>query len=366
MPLPRAADGDPTIDAPFTTDGIVLIEEKEGDGWKVRLYRQSAYRCGINGSHVFVVLTPPGTDWSTPLPLFFALHGGGVGLFDEKGNYFPERLAQSRLQDEPSAELLVRRFSLGAGEQDYLNPSAPWPPQQGLQKLVAQSHRFRIVLPSMCDNDVYSGAGKVDVYNPNAPEGAVPRVDGLLATRAAFEFVTATFPTTQRYLKGCSAGAVGVMSLAHRLSRENITVSGVVADSAVIHPAWKTLWARGASGDTCFSWHVSDPALHEARIGPMMAEENHPHRVVERGAMASPVHLVWSTHDALFCAEAGLVFADLSAALRSKNPGGASAVSEVCTDADCSAHCPLDSDSIDSNTGQALPASVFEWVNARN
>lgn len=359
--IDRVPDQPPaaTLDAGWTLRGIMPVQETPSEGgWVARFFRQESYLCGVKGAQTFVVLNPPNTTWDDSLPLWMSLHGGGLGAFSKEGKYIPERLSQSKLMDEESAELLLRRFVDGAGPEDFDKKASSWPPKVGLQALVVNSQKFRILLPSMCDNDVYSGVGDIDRYNPNRPNGVTPRVDGLLATRAALAYVQQHYPTTKLFLRGCSAGSVGVLTLTHRLMREGTPLHGTIADSAVISPYWQTIYDLGQQGNDCFSWHVADPKLHQERVGAYVAEPNLLEHHLEK--LKSPLYLIWSTADPLFCGppHTAKVFERLHKAIQQHNPAGVSVAREVCTDANCSVHCP-------TNTDTPINKELFQWVEER-
>ena len=346
-----------SLDAPFTTKGIVLVNsvDDKKSGWKAKFFRHGAYHCGVKGSQTFLVLNPPGKDWKEPLPLWMSLHGGGLAAFNKSGEYIPVSLKNSKLMNETSSDLLLRRFVHGAGADDWKTPGSSWPPKGGINAHIVASGKFRILLPSMCDNDVYSGVGTPDPNNPNQPAGQKPMVDGLLAIRAALQYVRDNFPISKTFLRGCSAGSVGVLTLVHRLSREKEKIAGVIADSAVISDYWRTIYDFSKQGNTCFSWHVSEPSFHDTRVGPYMLSKNRIENNMDK--ILSPLYLVWSTGDVAFCGKphTAKVFEAVHNAVKKHNPGGASVAREVCTDKNCSRHCPTNQDS-------PLNKEIFDWV----
>ena len=74
---------------------------------------------------------------------------------------------------------------------------------------------FRLLSVSMCDHDIYAGGDVADPNNPGTIPGGEPRtVNGLSATKAAVQFATIEYPTSDTFLHGTSAGGFGTFHVA--------------------------------------------------------------------------------------------------------------------------------------------------------
>ncbi len=210
-----------------TTDQIVLVESRTlnlgSNSWELNFYRNEAYTCGLTGNYTFFVMEPannPGAE----APLWAYLHGGGYGWFDENQVYHAVKTqTRDTFNHEETFDGLINDHLLhNTMRNDEVMDST-------LTRRIQEG--YRIVLPSMCDHDLYSGRG--DPY-PNNPNGG--QVNGLQATMAAVDYTVANFPTTQVFAHGTSAGSIGVFSMSQAYAEEGIYLTAIVADSWSIVP----------------------------------------------------------------------------------------------------------------------------------
>lgn len=377
-PLPDTglSDADPwrgfTVDEPFTTEGIALVETRSVSGYTVEYYRNMAYTCGRTGFHTFTIIYSQGLPLTTERPLWVRMHGGGVGAFDQNGDYVPANL-EERLDEE-----------VGSGLAGLML-------ETGLVTLVRQhAAGFRFLMPSLCDHDVYSGVGLPDPNNPYSPDenGELRAADGLLAAKAALSFTRDRAATTHIFLHGTSAGSIGAFSVAYTLERSGLVLSGIVMDSHVLSEAFVDLIAAGCSD--------YDPELTRLKIGPLTDPEHLPDRVVARGDITVPILHVWDRGDPGCCGETPYTYLDTQgveqtlgacdyhheafrAAIELAPPGGASQNLRLCvnnpattTPFACNMHSPTKiafdepSPPGDQDQGGAdYNQRILEWVAQR-
>jgi len=367
-------DQEPTVDAEPTTDGITLVDEAVGNGWRGRFYHHQIYTCAESGQQSFVLLSPEGVDDSESRPLWLYLHGGGGGGYLEDGSYDPVDLKHYASED--SAEDLIGYITRGG-------VSSQWPPSAGLPALVAGAPEgFRFLLVSMCDHDTHSGVGAIDEFNPNSYDvnGNQRRTDGLLANLAALEYVRDLASTSHVFAHGCSAGSVGTMTLVHALGRAGQTLSGAVPDSYVASYALQGLWELKDDGDACFSNQAPNPEeVLFPRIGAYMEPGFFPHEAILDDAFETPVFGIYSENDSRCCGEheitigvngdirrgaaCDLVYEDIMEAI----PGHAEDRSEfrrVCVGPNCDSHCSTLFDMVDQmSTNHSV--EIYDWVRQR-
>jgi hypothetical protein len=232
-----------------------------GRRWTRTLFRNEAYRCGRTGSFTFLLIEREDLS-ATNAPLWVHLHGGSVGYYDDAQRYHgPEHL-----NDEESRDTLTGHVS-EAVDGEVLRDNA-------IGRRLADGHRLLVV--SMCDHDLYAGAGQVYPNNPHWPDG--DRVEGLLATTAAIKYVATTsrdgthrWPTSRIYLHGSSAGSVGSWNVGLALSRVGVRINGALLDSYVI-----TSRAGALLASRCSPVNNNDPTFDrpslEAKVGPFLAD----------------------------------------------------------------------------------------------
>lgn len=87
-----------------------------------------------------------------------------------------------------------------------------------------------MLVVSMCDHDQYLGMG---TPYPNNPTGPDAQVNGLQATMAAIDYTAASYPTTNVYVHGTSAGSVGAYAVGLSYAAEDVFLNGVICDSVL-------------------------------------------------------------------------------------------------------------------------------------
>ena len=174
---------------PADTSQIALVSSTTVGNWKFDFYRNSAYRCAVSGFQTFVVGTRVGSSATASAPLWVWMHGDGVGWFDSSGTPQPDA---SQLSEESASSL----------QTDLTNG--------GLLARVRNSQDgFRLLAVSYCDRDLYAGTGEPDVNNPHLQGTSVHQTNGLQATKAAVQYVTAHYTTSNYILSGGGSGSAG-------------------------------------------------------------------------------------------------------------------------------------------------------------
>ncbi|AQA19274.1 hypothetical protein BST95_14500 [Halioglobus japonicus] len=213
----------PEFVVPRTTSGIALADQattsRAGMNFDMDFYRNSAYGCGLSGNYTFMVFNPGNGSADDEAPLWVYLHGGGVGHFDDQGNYYAVNNQTASTWNEEETFLdLQRTLEVRIIEDgQVINNTLTRRIQEG----------YRLLVVSMCDHDLYSGLGTPYTDNPNS--GA--EVNGMQATMSAVDYVVANYPTTQVWAHGTSAGSSGTYNLAMSFVAEGIHFTGAVPDS---------------------------------------------------------------------------------------------------------------------------------------
>jgi hypothetical protein len=175
------------------------------------------------------------------------MRGGGVGFFDGDGR--PQPTAGNKTEEGiTSLANTVRQVGLSARVRD--DPAG-----------------FRLLSVSMCDHDIYSGGDQPDPSNPNRqPDGSGRSANGLFATKAAIQYVTAKLPTSRTFLHGTSAGSFGAFSVAYGLERQGVPLAGAVAEARQARAARRAHRAADAGVEPGRQQPVRrDPVLSHAR-----------------------------------------------------------------------------------------------------
>ena len=97
---------------------------------------------------------------------------------------------------------------------------------------------YRVLVVSLCDHDLYLGMGTT---YPNNPTNPVAQVNGLQATMAAIDHAISSYPTTQVWAHGTSAGGHGVWGLATSYAAEGNPITGIISDSGLTSPTYLDL-----------------------------------------------------------------------------------------------------------------------------
>jgi len=277
-----------------TTSGIDLAGEQtfNGNGLSIEIdfFRNAAYECGLTGNYTFMVLNPSGGSADDEAPLWVYLHGGGVGHYDDQGEYYAvlNQTADTWNNEETFQDLqntLTTRV-LNNGQ----------PISNSLTRRIQQGYRMLVV--SMCDHDLYSGLGTPYTDNPNP--GA--EVNGMQATMAAVDYVVANYPTNEVWAHGTSAGATGTYNLAMSFAAEGIHLTGAVPDS--IFPTPRAIPLTAAySGDPSSPYQSGfDPQAVVEKIGFYgdLSRNAHPEARIAAGFTEVPFLFVGGRNDA-FC-----------------------------------------------------------------
>lgn len=263
------------------TTRIELISSTQENGWTFDYYRNRAYPCAISGYQTFVVGRRTGSSDSASRPLWVRMHGGGVGWFNPDGSVAGGR---NNKKEEPLSRL-----------QPNVNGN-------NLESRVAGlSDGFRMLSVSMCSHDMYSGANTTDPNNPNLTDGQTPRTNGLLATKAAIQFVMDEYPTDDFFLHGGSAGSAGSYSVAWGLQQQGLPPTAFVADAGVMNQGYEL--QHMAMGSPC-ARPPAGAAIFQQRIHPDIADPaNQPHLLISEGRLTVPVMQVYSTGDVNTCGD---------------------------------------------------------------
>ena len=200
-----------------------LTFREGGSFWQVSYFRNAAYDCGLSGTHSFIIIEPRDGDDASLAPLWMFLHGGGMGYFAADGTY---QATRGQTQDTWNHEEGLGSL-LASLEARITDPQGS-PEDTTLRRRLQEG--YRLLLPSMCDHDFYSGLGTP------YPNNLGRQVNGLQATQAALAYARATRPTDKTFLHGTSAGAIGAYSLALAASRRGWHVDGAILDSSVLTP----------------------------------------------------------------------------------------------------------------------------------
>lgn len=270
---------------PGTTDQISLVSSTTVDGWRYRHYRNLAYPCSISGYQTFTIATKVGSDLADPKPMWIYTHGGGSGYFAADGTPFPNTNFKV---EEPAASL---RAQLDRGEIFDAVRETPG--------------GIRMLAVSMCNQDVYGGAGTLDPYNPNStPDGGPRRVNGLLATTAAVRFSTTSFPTDDIVVHGTSAGASGALTVTWSLEEQGFDIAAVIADSGGMNEGYtRAMVEQGLCGANEEGTRAVAARIHPEILDPA----NQPHRRVADGRLAAPVLQLWTSADPSPCGTTPMV-----------------------------------------------------------
>ena len=359
-------DDIPGIDQPGDTSQIQLVSQTTTGGWRYQFFRNLAYGCSISGYQTFVIGTKVGSSNAASEPLWVKMHGGGVGYFNAAGTPIP---ASHKAEES--------RASLINNVDDGIMANA-----------MAAPDGFRLVIVSMCSHDAYAGADTVDANNPNTmPDGTPRTTNGLLATKAAVQYASATYPTDDVVLQGGSAGSAGSFHVAWGLEEQGLAPAAVIADSGIPNFGWERdqidqslPCARGGDGETLITarWHptFANPA-------------NQADLAVADGRLTVPFMHIWNSNDPNVCGAAPMpctqrdgtvvtmgsadcVHEPMREAIAAEGPTSRSANLRVCVDdpnrvGDCDKHVVTNSPLV--NTDPSAPADynayVLDWVQDR-
>jgi hypothetical protein len=354
------------LSTPGNTASIQLVSTTVDSGYRVEFYRNTAYPCSISGYQTFAIAYRDGTPTTTPRPLWAYLHGGAVGFFDSTGTPRPD-------------DAFMREESLSALAAHGHQPGL-------IARVLGDPAAFRLVVVSMCNRELYSGAGQIDPNNPNRlPNGGAKTTNGLLATKAAVQFARDRFATTEFLLHGGSAGSVGTYSLAWALQQQGIPPAGIVADSFVVNQEWALAALDQDLPCATVEPSITNMAAIKARIHPELGNPaNQADRLVSSGRLTVPIAQVWSHGDPWGCGAAPMVCPlrdgstvvlgstdcmnePLRRAIAAQGPSSRSLSLGLCVNAGCNAH--VVTSPAGTNTDPNAPAdyngALLAWVQDR-
>jgi hypothetical protein len=361
----------PALSDPAVTDQITLVSTSTLNGWRYDFYRNAAYPCSISGFQTFTVGTRIGSSATATAPLWVFLHGGGTGYFDASGT--PRPNTQQMTEEAPGGQRSgITNTGLSA-------------------RIRSDAAGFRMLAVSYCNRDLYSGALQPDPNNPNLlPDGSARTTNGLLATKAAIQYVRDHYPTGPTFLHGGSAGSAGAYTVAWALQLQGIPPAGVVGDASVVNlEAGAAAYEQGA----CRNGGYAPDALPilSARVHPDLANiDNEPDKLVARGALTVPLVHMWNIADPQTCGATPMVcplrdgstttlgtsdctHRPLADAIAAEGPGSRSLNMRLCVDdpnrpGDCDRHVVTGDGSL-RNSDPAWPADfltpIMDWVHAR-
>ncbi len=289
-----------------TTDQIELKVEKiqllptnPSAALDVDFYQNNAYECGLSGNYTFVVMNPA-NNASAEAPLWIFLHGGGSGFFDEAGVY--QTLTMLTKNYYNHQENIDRLYEYEVLSSLLKAPNYDQTVDNTLMRRITEG--YRILAVSMCDHDMYMGLGN---EYPNNPISA-REVNGLQATMAAIDFVTASYPTTHVFTHGESAGSYGAWALAFSYASEGTPFTGVIADSGISSP--RLLPLQDAFNGMDYSWWFYDEGLTKEGIDEKLgfyidfASKVDPETLINADYRDSPTLFLFGDRDP-FCAGKG-------------------------------------------------------------
>ena len=284
---------------------ISLVQEHTqaglGGSWEVDYYVNSAYSCGLSGSQSFLIVEPrnnPGTE----APLWIFLHGGGVGYFDANQNYHTMKSASGPIfNDQETFDYLLNDTILS---QVFDNSAAVI--DSTIKRRLDEG--YRVLVPSMCTHDLYSGLGTPYPNTANTDT----KTNGLQATMAAIDYTVANFPTSDVFAHGASAGSAGVFPLALAYNQQNVNLTGIVLDSYLITPRLLPLFAAIA-GHASFPFDAQfDPQAVIEKVGyfsDTAQYDAYPEAQISSGFRAVPILYIAGKQDS-FCGGGAPAIAD--------------------------------------------------------
>lgn len=360
---------EPALEAPGKTGDIRLVDTATVDGWRFETFVNDAYPCAVSGYQTFAVGTKVGSSPTAASPLWVRMRGGGVGWFDSNGVAQPSEVNKKQEGPAKLRERLLKDDIMGLVREDAAG--------------------FRLLSVSMCGHDIYGGGDTDDPDNPNLlPDGSPRTVNGLFATKAAVEFASERYPTSDSVLHGTSAGGYGAFHVAWALQEQGLAPAGIISDSGVLNRDWQLASVEQGlcpnAGDEEGLLAV-ERRLHSAVRNP----DNEPHEVVGRGELTVPVFHVWSSGDFAQCGQAPMdcplpdgstvtlgavdcLHEPLARAIDAQGPSSRSSNMRLCVEGaepgPCDMHTPTAKVGA-VNTDPAFPADfqpvVMDWVLAR-
>jgi hypothetical protein len=359
------------LSTPGNTASVEYVGTSTLNGWRYDYYRNLAYPCSISGYQTFVIGRKDGSSTTKPRPLWVHMHGGGAGYFDADGNPVPG--VKHKVEEDFVAPLRNNLSGIGLVARVRNDTTRQW----------------RTLAVSYCSHDVYAGFNSDDPHNPNTTPDRSPRyTTGTLATKAAIQYATALYPTTDVILHGVSAGSTGTFAVAWSLQEQGIAPDGIVADASVLNQeVASAAYAQGL----CLQ--DSDPgrrAAIGARVHPDFANiANEPDKLVSTGRLTVPVMHIWNHADVSSCGDVAMqcplrdgttvtmgltdcIHDAMRRAITAQGPSSRSKNLPLCVNAPdqppCSKHGTTYGDGL-PNTDPGSPSdflvAIMDWVHVR-
>src|SRR4051812_9540612 len=201
------------------TSKVTLVSSRTIDGWQYDFYRNTAYPCSISGYQTFIIGRRVGSSTTVDHPLWVKMRGGGAGWFSADG------------KPQPSAAVKT--------EQDF-DTLLHYDTDGLMASVKAAPEKFRILIVSMCSHDIYGGMNTADPHNPNkTPDGKPRPTTGLISTKAAIQYTTAKYRSSDFVLHGTSAGGAGSFNVAWSLQLQGMAPTAFISDSGVVDQQWE-------------------------------------------------------------------------------------------------------------------------------
>lgn len=227
---------------------IELLQEDVVTAGGIRLrrqfYRNRGYRCGRTGHFTFVLFEREEAAGASA-PLWVYLHGGGVGYYDALHVYHGGESHNDEEDRDTLTSYVARAYTGAMVAKPVVVP-----------RRLAEG--YRLLVPSMCDHDLYAGLGNPYPNNPHWAQEGGDHVDGLLATLSAIHFTAkgngltgvqalAPHPTTLVFLHGGSAGSAGSYHVSAVMARMGMPPNGAILDSYLVNPLEEILLGHGCT-----------------------------------------------------------------------------------------------------------------------
>lgn len=291
-------DGCPVIPpkTEFNDDKVVLVRAVEDTHpaigrFRVKFYRNNAYKCGISGHYSFIVLESHSTLVNETRPLWVYEHGGGMGYWNSNGDYLSYKsITEDTYNHEETMKELVNQVLRAIIDKQ----GQAWDTTM-MRRL---KEGYRILAVSYCDHDAYIGQGS---KRPNSPYGG--QMNGLQASLAAVHYTLQHYPTDKYFLHGGSIGSTGIyyLALAISFAEWDHLPSGCISDSPSFTTRFLEMNARSDRESERFDWHPdfdindlldnAEPMLRQAES--MTAPEH----VLRTGFEMVPYMFIYGTND---------------------------------------------------------------------
>jgi hypothetical protein len=286
---------------------IALVEVDslvaDGQTYRREFYRNTAYRCGRSGFFTFVIIEKSGAH-SQEAPLWAFLHGGGVGYYDRSQTYHGGEGHNDEESKDDLTSHILPGFDVTPQNGSVVYSSKP----VVVPRRLAQG--YRLLLPSMCDHDLYGGLGNVYPNDPHWAAQGGDRVEGLQATLSAILFTAkgnglqgasrlAPHPTSYVFLHGGSAGSAGTYHVSAAMARLGMKPNGAILDSYLVNTREEVLMGHGCTPTNQDPEFSIDSA--KEKIGKFLSDPTLYVEATVSGAFAFPMFDVVGSNDPYCC-----------------------------------------------------------------